>query len=135
MSRRRPFPPRPEKAFRIGTVRWNLENVAVHVRAGFAPVPDEVVRAHFFRYVEFLQRQNYLLAAIARTLKEVTPETELRSDDLTLEGFRFVRYSHDRWIGRILKFADTPKENAYLEKWHQAFLKLPPEQFAAADGT
>ena len=112
MSRRKPFPPRPEKSFRIGTVRWNLENVATHVRAGFAPVPDEVVRTHFFRYIEFLQRQNYLLRPIARTLDEITLETELRSDDLT----------------------DTPKENAYLEKWHQAFLKLPPEQFAAADG-
>jgi len=61
MSRRKPFPSRPEESFRIGTVRWNLENVATHVRAGFAPVPDEVVRAHFFRYLEFLQRQSYLL--------------------------------------------------------------------------
>lgn len=135
MSRRRPFPPRSEKAFRIGAVRWNLENVATHVRAGFAPVSDELVRAHFFRYVEFLQRQNYLLRPIVRALQEVTLETELRSDDLTLEGFRFVQYSHDRWIGRILKFADTPKEYAYLERWHQAFLKLPPEEFAASDGT
>ena len=134
MSRRKPFPPRPEKSFRIGTVRWNLENVATHVRAGFAPVPDEVVRTHFFRYIEFLQRQNYLLRPIARTLDEITPETKLRSDDLTSEGYRFVQYSYGRWIGRILKFADTPKENAYLEKWHQAFLKLPPERFAAADG-
>ena len=135
MSRRKPFPPRPSKAFRVGSVRWNLENVATHVRASFDAVPDETVRLHYYRYIEFLQRQGYLLRRIATSPSDVTLETELRSDDLTPEGYRFVQYSHDRWIGRILKYADTPGENGYLAKWHQAFLRLPPEQFAAGSDT
>jgi hypothetical protein len=131
MARRKPFPHRPEKAFRVGAVSWNLQNVARHVNAGFAPMSDDIVRVHYYRYWQFLRAQGYLL-------KEVPPEPrgwdgELWSTDLTLEGYRFAQYSHDRWIGRILKFRDAPSDLVCLTKWHAKFAALPKETFAAYD--
>jgi hypothetical protein len=131
MARRKPFPRRPEKAFRIGAVSWNLENVARHVKVGFAAISDDLVRVHYYRYWQFLESQGYLL-------KEVPVEPqgwggELWSTDLSLEGYRFVQYSHDRWIGRILKFKDAPSDLAYLDKWHEKFTALPTGTFAEHD--
>jgi hypothetical protein len=59
MPRKRPFPPRPDRRFRIGCVQWNIENVAAHVRSGFAPVSEATIRAHYFRYLEFLQQHGF----------------------------------------------------------------------------
>ena len=131
MARRKPYPLRPEKPFRIGTVSWNLQNVARHVKAGFAPMSDDLVRLHYFRYWQFLKARGYLL-------KDIPPEPagwngELWSTDLTLEGYRFGQYSHDRWIGRILKFRDEPSDLAFLDRWHEKFLVLPEATFSEYD--
>jgi len=131
MSRRKSYPLRPEKPFRIGTVSWNLQNVAKHVEAGFTPVPDEMVRRHYYRYWQYLKARRYLLKNIPPG-----PENwhgELWSTDLSLEGYRFAQYSHDRWIGRILKFKDAPSDIAYLDRWHAKFMSLPTGTFAAHD--
>ena len=130
MSKRKVFPSRPAKPFLIGSLEWNLENVAKHTVAGFAHVADDVVRVHYFRYIAFLQSKQYLLGAKSQILEPAPSTLELWSHELTLEGYRFVQYSHDRWIGRLHRYADTVKENAYLEKWHRLFLQLPAGTFA-----
>jgi hypothetical protein len=135
VTRRKPYPPRPEKPFRVGAVQWNLHNVANHVRAGFSGVSDDTVRLHYYRYLDFLQRHGYTLRTLATNLGAVGPETTLWSTDLTPRGYRFVQFSHDRWIGRILKYADSPRENAYLDRWHAKFLELPLGTFADAGDT
>ena len=112
-------------------MQWNLQNVAKHVQAGFAPVGDNTVRTHYLRYLEFLKRQGYLLKVLPDSA--IDWDGELWSHELTIEGFRFAQFSHDRWIGRILKYKDVPGENAYLEKWHRAFLLLPSESFSQYD--
>jgi hypothetical protein len=129
--RRKPYPSRPDKPFRIGTVQWNLQNVAKHVNAGFAPVADVTVRGHYLTYLKFLRRQGYL----QKDLPEIAEgwDGELWSHELTIEGYRFTQYSHDRWIGRILKYEDAPGQNWYLDKWHLKFLQLPPEMFSGGD--
>lgn len=132
MPRKRPFPPRPDRRFRIGCVQWNIENVAKHVRAGFATMSEMTIRAHYFRYLEFLERQEFTHRPLVSNLDDVNSDTTLWSDDLTPLGYRFVQFTHDRWIGRILKFSDTPKERAYLDKWLKMFLELPDSTFAGA---
>jgi hypothetical protein len=133
MPKRRVFPPRPPKPFRIGALAWNLEIAANQMRAGFPQVADDIVRLHYFRYVSFLQSKQYLLGAKAQTLVLTDPALELWSHELTLEGFRFVQYSHDRWMARLHKYVDTIRENAYLDKWHRMYVQLPAS--AIADGT
>jgi len=131
MGRLKPYPRRPEKPFRIGAVSWNLQNVATHVKAGFPPITDQLVRLHYYRYWQFLDARGYLLKAIPSE-----PEGwsgELWSTDLTLEGYRFGQYSHDRWIGRILKFTDSPSDLAFLDRWHEKFLALPKDRFTEYD--
>jgi len=110
-------------------VQWNIDNVAKHVRAGFAPMSDVALRTHYFRYLEFLQQQGFAAKPWVSTLDDVESDTTLWSDDLTPLGYRFVQFTHDRWIGRILKFNDTPKERAYLDKWLKAFSELPDGTF------
>jgi hypothetical protein len=135
VTRRKPYPPRPDKPFRVGVVQWHLDNVANHVRAGFKGVADDIVRLHYYRYLAFLQKHGYTLKTLVRSLDDVHAETALWSTDLTPRGYRFVQYSHDRWIGRILKYADAPQENAYLDRWHRKFLQLPLGTFSDADHT
>jgi hypothetical protein len=119
------------KPFKVGTVAWRLDNVAAHTKAGFAPVPDDLVRIHYFRYWQFLKAKNYLL-------KEIPADShgwdgELWSTDLSIEGFRFIQYSHDRWAGRLHIFNDMPGDLAYLDWWHEKFKKLPKGTFEEYD--
>ena|ERR1700735_5582245 len=130
MPKRKVFPPRPSKPFRIGATRWNLENVAKHTRAGFPHVADNIVQLHYFRYVSFLKSKQYLIGTKAQTFVLTDPALEFWSNELTLEGYRFVQYSHDRWIARLLKYVDTIRENAFLDKWHRLYLQLPASAFA-----
>ena len=132
MARKKPFPPRPDRRFRVGCVQWNIDNVAQHVQAGFAPMSEMTIRAHYFRYLEFLQQHGFAEKPLVATLDDVNADTTLWSDDLTPLGYRFVQFTHDRWIGRILKFSDTPKARTYLDKWLRAFLELPDGAFAGA---
>ena len=125
MTRRKPFPMRPAAPIKIGVVQWNLDNVARHVRAGFALVQDDLVRTHYWRYLQFLQQHGYTTRSLVGELSGIGPQTTLWSTDLTLDGYRFVQYSHDRWIGRLMNYTDCVKENAYLERLHRAFRTLP----------
>jgi len=133
MTKRTIFPPRPGGAFRVGCVQWNIDNAANHARAGFAPISDENVRAHYFRYLEFLQLRGLAVKTLVSTVADITPDTALWSTDLTPAGYRFIQFSHDRWISRIRKFSDTPKELAYLDKWLKAFHQLPQGTFDVAE--
>jgi len=132
VTRRSVYPPRPEKPVRVGSVQWNLENVANHVRAGFQGVSDETVRLHYYRYLAFLQDCGYTVRVLVGSLDEVSPETALWSNDLTPRGYCFVQFSHDRWVGRILKYVDSSQGNSYLARWHAKFLELPAGTFFEA---
>jgi hypothetical protein len=127
MPWRKVFPSRPPKPFRIGAIQWNLDIVAKHTDAGFPRIADDLVRLHYSRYLSFLQSKKYLLGADSGRAHSTI---ELWSHELTLEGYRFVQYSYDRWMGRLYKYADTIRENAYLDKWHRMYLLLPAEAFA-----
>jgi len=135
MARRKPFPPRPEKPFRVGTLQWSLDNVANHVQAGFPPVSEGVVRAHFFQYLQFLQRHAYTTRLLVGSLSDLESTATLWSTDLTPEGYRFMQYSHDRWIRRLLNYTDDSRESALLERWRKAFASLPSETFSSESDT
>jgi hypothetical protein len=135
MSGRKPYPPRPSKPLKISSLQSSLDFVANHTRAGFPPIPDELVRTHYFRFLDFLQSHGYTSKQIVKDISNLTPSTTLWSTDLTSEGWRFVQYAHDRWMGRTYKYSDTPIENAYLDRWHDKFLDLPRVTFSDASDT
>ena len=118
------FPPRPETPFRISSVSVLIDIVATHTKAGFDPIADGTVREHFSQYLDFLRNRGYLLENSAAMKRE-----ELWSNDLTLAGYRFVQYSEGKWLGRLYKRRTHDQESRFLERWHEAFLALPPTVF------
>ncbi len=94
-------------------------------------MPDALVRLHYLRYWQFLEKHGYIVKHVPSDPKDW--EGELWSSDLTLEGYRFAQYSHDRWIGRILKFKDSAADLKYLDRWYEKFRALPRDTFAMPD--
>jgi hypothetical protein len=56
--------------------------------------------------MQFLAQRGYLLPDAAGNAKHAEEKTELWSNELTSEGYRFVQYAGDRWVGRLLKRDD-----------------------------
>jgi hypothetical protein len=113
--------PRPEKDFRVDSVAWSLDSVQRHTAAGFPEIPHEVVVRRFWQYLRFLQSHGLTVRTIVRSQAEVGDATELNNSDLTDEGFRFIQYSHQRWVQRLYKDKGEQKEDGYLEKWYEKF--------------
>ena len=114
-------PPRPEKDFRVDCVSWSLDIVRRHTDAGFPDIARDVVVRRFWQYLRFLQSHSLTARTIARSQAEVDDATELKNSDLTDEGFRFVQYSHSRWVQRLYKDTGEQKEDGYLKKWYEKF--------------
>jgi len=113
--------PRPEKDFRVDCVAWSLDIVRRHTDAGFPDITRDVVVRRFWQYSRFLQSHSLTVRTIARSPAEVDDATELKNSDLTAEGFRFVQYSHPRWVQRLYKDTGEQKEDGYLKKWYEKF--------------
>jgi hypothetical protein len=113
--------PRPEKDFRVDCVAWSLDIVRRHTDAGFPDIARDVVVRRFWQYLRFLQSHRLTVRTIIRSPAEVDDATELRNSDLTDEGFRFVQYSHPRWVQRLYKDTGEQKEDGYLKKWYEKF--------------
>jgi hypothetical protein len=112
---------RPEKDFCVDSVASSLRSVRRRAEAGSPDVPRQIIVRRFWQYLRFLQSHGHTLRTIARSLAEVNDATELRNSDLTDTGFRFVRYSHLRWIQRRYKDEGARKEDGYLRKWYEKF--------------
>jgi len=114
-------PPRPENDFRVDCVAWSLDIVRRHTDAGFPDCHSHVVVRRFWQYLRFLQSHSLTVRMIASSQAEVDEATELKNSDLTDEGFRFVQYSHSRWVQRLYKDTGEEKEDGYLKKWYEKF--------------
>ncbi len=126
--RRRQFPARPAKPFRTSSLASNIDIVARHTRAGFSHVPEDYVRWHYSFFIRFVAQKGYLLRA-----DDVDAKSELWSNDLTAEGYRFVQYAEDRWLNRLHKREDESTGANFLRKWHDSFKSLPRGTFDWTD--
>ena len=113
--------PRPEKDFCVDSVAWSLDGVRRHTDAGFPDIPREIIIRRFWQYLQFLQSHGLTVRTVAPSRAEVDDSTELRNADLTDEGFRFIQYSHPRWLQRLYKDTGELKEDGYLQKWYEKF--------------
>ena len=113
--------PRQDKDFRVDSVVWSLDGVRRHTDAGFPDIPREIVVRRFWQYLRFLQSHGLTVRTVANSQAEVGDSTELRNFDLTDEGFRFIQYSHSRWVQRLHKDTGEQKEDGYLKKWYEKF--------------
>jgi hypothetical protein len=121
----KPLPPRPDKDFTICSIKWDLDIVQNHTRAGFDHIPDSLVYRRFFQFLDFIQSHGFTVRTIAASLADVTATTELRNSDLTDDGFRFIQYAEPRWCGRLYKDRGADRELAFLERWFQSYRQLP----------
>jgi hypothetical protein len=113
-------------------VSWLRDNVANHTRAGFHPIPDDHIRWHYRFYLEFLDRLGYLIGDSAS--RDTRTKQELWSNELTSEGYRFVQYTDNRWLGRLRKDDSEASGLRFLEKWHRSFKELPKDAFDWGEG-
>jgi hypothetical protein len=113
--------PRPKEGFRVDSLSMLIDSERRHTDAGFPAIPMEVIRRRYWQYVGFLQRHSFTSRVLASSLADITETSELRNSDLTGEGFRFVQYSHDKWLDRNSKDQGEVKEEAMLLRWLEKF--------------
>jgi hypothetical protein len=128
---RKPFPKKPVKPFRLSSLASHIDIVARHTRAGFEHVPDHYVRWHYVFFMVYLAEKHYLVPP-TKSVDDALAKIDLWSTDLTDDGYRFVQYAEDRWLGRLRKNDDAVAGRKYLDKWHRAFEQLPYEAFERA---
>lgn len=116
--------PRPEKDFRVDSLSLLLEIVRKQERSGLPAIPREVMIRRYWQYIDFLQRHGFAVRKVASSLASIDDTAELRNSDLTDEGFRFVQYSHDKWLDRTYKDGGEEKEGRMLESWLKTFTAL-----------
>lgn len=113
--------PRPVTDFRVDSVALLMKIARKHEKAGFPSIPTETILRRYWQYVSFLQEKKLTTKILAEKCSEVTAATELRNSDLTEAGFRFVQYSHDRWLNRTYKDKGPTAEEKFLQEWYKKF--------------
>lgn len=116
--------PRPGEDFRVDSMSMQLDLAASHEKAGFPAIPAETMRRRYWQYLNFLQRHKFTIRIVAANAEDVSENPELRNSDLTDEGFRFVQYSHDKWLDRTYKDQGEAKEETMLQRWLAKFAEL-----------
>lgn len=116
--------PRPAADFRVDSMSMLLDLAARHEKAGFPAIPAKTMRRRYWQYLNFLQRHEFTLRIVAASAEDVSESSELRNSDLTDEGFRFVQYSHDKWLDRTYKDQGEVKEETMLQRWLARFAEL-----------
>jgi hypothetical protein len=112
---------RPSEDFRVTSVASELDIEARHRAAGFDPVGREVILRRFFSFVDFIQQHGMTTRTVSKALDDVDESTELRTHDLTDEGFDFVRLYHGKWLNRTQTDGGAAKELTFLQKWLHKF--------------
>lgn len=108
---------RPDKDFTIISIKWLIESVRTHTRAGFDDIPDALVYRRFFQLVKFLQIRNLTDRYLINEIDEINASSELKNSDLNDNGFYFLQSCIDKWSNRLYKDQGEDKEWKYLEKW------------------
>jgi hypothetical protein len=116
--------PRPLEDFRVDSFSLVLDIQRRHEEAGFPAIPIEVIKRRYWQYISFLQHHGFISRVLARDLADISETSELRNSHLTDEGFRFVQYSHDKWLDRTSKDQGEAKEAAALQRWFEQFKAL-----------
>lgn len=115
--------PRPTNDFTVTSLAWERDFEQHHQRAGFPPIPDEVLVRRFWQFLRFLQQHRLTSRVVAANAAELSADTALRNSDLTDEGFYFIQRFHGRWLNRSRKDSGETKEDKFLTKWYHQFLQ------------
>src|SRR5207302_1175059 len=112
---------RPEEDFWAIDLKSDLDVVSRHTKAGFDPIPDEIVRLRLFILLDFLGQKKLLKSRMVKTVADVKPETALWNRHLTDDGYYFLQKYIDKWYQRMHKHTNADKERGFLAKWYQKF--------------
>lgn len=84
----------------------------------------QVMLRRYWQYISFLQRNGFTKRIVAGSVNDISEASELKNSDLTDEGFRFVQYSHDRWLDRTYKDQGEAREEKMLQGWLAKFTAI-----------
>ena len=115
---------RSSKDYDVSSLDRLTKIADIHERAGFPPIPKETMHRRYWQYIRFLQVHGFTTRIIASSINEMSLDTKIKNSDLTDEGYRFMQYSHDKWISRTYKDQGEEKEEKMLLKWMDKFLLL-----------
>ena len=74
---------RPAHEFTVTSLAWERDIEAKYRRAGFAPIPDEVLVRRFWQFLRFIQQYGLTTRTLANSPDELTDDATLRNSDLT----------------------------------------------------
>jgi hypothetical protein len=115
--------PRPANDFTVTSLVWERDIEDRHRRAGFDPIPDEVLVRRYWQFLRFIQKHGLTSRILAGSAAELCEDAALRNTELTDEGFYFIQRYHGRWLERTYKDLGETKEDAFLAKWYDQFLQ------------
>jgi hypothetical protein len=85
-----------------------VDKVAWHTQQLGARENPVKTRARFRAFVEFLQKHKLTLKPLLGDDQDLTDDFEIRTDQLTDKGIKFVGEIYDKWLGKLDK--DTSPE-------------------------
>ena len=116
--------PRPEHDFRVDSLALLIDIAQKQELTGLPAIPRDLMTRRYWQYIDFLQRHGFTCRKIASSPAHIDEAAELRNSDLTDEGFRFIQFSHDKWLDRTYKDGGAEKEERMLESWLHKFTSL-----------
>lgn len=96
------------KSFVITRVDW-------HTKRPGNPDPPERYYSMHWHLTDFLQRHGLTKRVLASSLTDITDDSQIHTDDLTDEGFEFMRSGYQKWL-RALDRGKDPTDTRILEK-------------------
>ena len=114
--------PRPSHEFTVTSLAWEREIEANYRRAGFAPIPDDVLLRRYWQFLRFVQQHGLTTRTLATSAADLADDTTLCNSDLTDESFHFIQRFHGRWLNSARKDRGEAREEAFLTKWYDQFL-------------
>ena len=92
-----------------------ITRVAWHTKRPGNPDPPERYYLQYWILADFLQRNRLTERPLAGALADIDDEFEIRSSDLTDEGFEFMRTGYQKWL-RMLDRGGDPSDTRILDK-------------------
>lgn len=92
-----------------------ITKVSWHTKRPGNPDPPARYYLQYWEITNFLQTNGLTQHQLAESLADINDDFEIRSADLTEEGFQFMRTGYQKWL-RMLDRGGDPSDTHILEK-------------------
>lgn len=81
--------------------QFTIDKVSWHTLRPGNPDPPELTIRRFYNITKFLQDNNLTVRTIMRNIDDVDDEFELKTEDLTEEGFALMKGTYEKWLRKF----------------------------------